>query len=196
MLDTSLGRQPDRQPHGKPDGSWSSTATHRDRPELWGGDRSCYRPELSRAAQEHALSLGCQLSLLVPPPGARGLPLSSTAHSASLPALDPGSGGTLPLVRSHWVLPRPRRPSTIARPAVAWRSPTSTAAASPHSAVGAAGAAALRAQDGHVPSDEGEAAAVHRHVMRVIEVILTLALTPALTLLTLTLTLTLTRDMR
>ena len=158
--------QPDRQPDGKMDGRcWSSTPAHRDRPERRGA-RSCYRPELSPAVQEHALSIGCQLSLLAPPSEPRGRALSPTAHSASLPALAPGSGAP----RSYWVLPKPKpdRRSTPARP-----SPTRTVAASAQPAVGAAGTAAQRAPDARLGCGEDAAAlhraALHRHVMRVLE---------------------------
>ena len=174
--------QPDRQPDGKMDGRcWSSTPAHRDRPERRGRDRSCYQPELSPSrerpvartpsrshlSQEHALSIGCQLSVLAPPPEPRGRALSPTAHSASLPALAPGSGAP----RSYWVLPKPKpdRRSTPARP-----SPTRTVAASAQPAVGAAGtAAAQRAPDARLGCGEDAAAlhraALHRHVMRVLE---------------------------
>ena len=162
---------------------WSSTPAHRGRPERQGRDQSCYRPELSpkehalsattsgsviarAVALEHALSIGCQLSVLAPPPEPRGRALSPTAHSASLPALLPGSGAP----RSYWVLPKPKpdRRSTPARP-----SPTRTVAASAQPAVGAAGtAAAQRAPDARLGGEDAAAlhrAALHRHVMRVLE---------------------------
>ena len=173
--------QPDRQPDGKMDGRcWSSSPAYRDRPERRGRDRSCYqpelspavqelyRPELSPAVQEHALSIGCQLSVLAPPPERRAL--SPTAHSASLPALLLGPAGS-GAPRSYWVLPKPKpdRRSTPARP-----SPTRTVAASAQPAVGAAGtAAAQRAPDARLGCGEDAAAlhraALHRHVMRVLE---------------------------
>jgi hypothetical protein len=163
MFDLQLDRQPD----GKMDGRcWSSTPAHRDRPERRGRDRSCYRPELSSAAQERALSIGCQLSVLAPPPEPRGRALSPSAHSASLPALAPGSGAP----RSYWVLPKPKpdRRSSPARP-----SPTRTVAAAAQPAVGAAGTAAQRAPDARLGRGEDAAAlhraALHRHVMRVLE---------------------------
>ena len=149
--------QPDRQPDGMMDGRcWSSTPAHRD--------RSCYRPELSPAVKEHALSIGCQLSVLAPPPERRAL--SPTAHSASLPALLLGPAGS-GAPRSYWVLPKPKpdRRSTPARP-----SPTRTVAASAQPAVGAAGtAAAQRAPDAREDAAALHRAALHRHVMRVLE---------------------------
>ena len=157
--------QPDRQPDGKMDGRcWSSSPAYRDRPERRGRDRSCYqpelspavqelyRPELSPAVQEHALSIGCQLSVLAPPPERRAL--SPTAHSASLPALLLGPAGS-GAPRSYWVLPKPKpdRRSTPARP-----SPTRTVAASAQPAVGAAGtAAAQRAPDARLGCGEDAA---------------------------------------